>query len=77
MIPLNKSFEKDNSLPELQVLEGENVVGRDNVPVIDKRLSRKHLTLTASADVADGFADLLVVMLYDYAFFLNPGSIYC
>jgi len=62
LIPLNESFEKDNSLPELQVLVGDNVLGRNNISVIDKRLSRKHITLSTSADSADGFADLLVVI---------------
>ncbi|XP_021766943.1 tyrosyl-DNA phosphodiesterase 1-like isoform X1 [Chenopodium quinoa] len=57
LIPLNKSLEKEKSLPELPVSEGDNVIGRSNVPVTDKRLSRKHLILSASSD---GCADLLV-----------------
>ena len=61
LIPLNKSFEEDDSAPSLPVFEGDNVVGRENVPVNDRRLSRKHITLSAS--LHDGSAQLLVVNL--------------
>lgn len=58
LVPLNKSFEEDDSAPRLPVFEGHNVVGRGNVPANDKRLSRKHITLSAS--LHDGSALLLV-----------------
>ncbi|XP_074270032.1 tyrosyl-DNA phosphodiesterase 1 [Silene latifolia] len=56
LIPLNK---EEKLLPELPIFEGENVIGRNNVPVNDKRLSRKHIVLSASS-VNDSSADLLV-----------------
>ena len=61
LIPLNSNLEEETSLPKLPVSDGTNVIGRDNIPVPDKRLSRKHLSLTASAD---GSANLLVVIHY-------------
>ncbi|CAM9000709.1 unnamed protein product [Rhodiola kirilowii] len=56
-VPLNSSLEEDFSIPKLHVTGGENVFGRDSVPVKDKRLSRRHITLTASSN---GSAQLLV-----------------
>ncbi|CAJ1925113.1 unnamed protein product [Sphenostylis stenocarpa] len=50
-------LEEEGSVPKLAISDGTNVIGRDNIPVPDKRLSRKHLTLTASRD---GSANLLV-----------------
>lgn len=59
LVPLNKSLEKEKSMPELPVFEGDNVIGRNNVPMADKRLSRKHLILSASSS-SDGSANLHV-----------------
>lgn len=50
---------EDASIPKLTLSEGENLIGRNNLPVPDKRLSRKHITLTASADGSS--ANLFVV----------------
>ncbi|XP_027361209.1 tyrosyl-DNA phosphodiesterase 1 isoform X2 [Abrus precatorius] len=57
LVPLNQNFEEEASVPKLLISDGTNVIGRCNIPVSDKRLSRKHLTLTAAAD---GSANLLV-----------------
>ncbi|KAH7569520.1 hypothetical protein ACOSP7_012962 [Xanthoceras sorbifolium] len=57
LIPLNNDLKEDTSLPNLPLSPGPNVIGRSNVPVPDKRLSRKHLTLTAAAD---GSSNLVV-----------------
>ncbi|XP_028767822.1 tyrosyl-DNA phosphodiesterase 1 isoform X2 [Neltuma alba] len=57
LVPLNQNLEEDTSVPKLPVTDGSNTIGRNNIPVSDKRLSRKHLTLTASAD---GSANLVV-----------------
>ncbi|XP_021836412.2 tyrosyl-DNA phosphodiesterase 1 [Spinacia oleracea] len=57
LVPLNKNLEKEKSLPEFPISEGDNVIGRNNVPVTDKRLSRKHLILSASSG---GSTDLRV-----------------
>ncbi|KQK15923.1 tyrosyl-DNA phosphodiesterase 1 [Brachypodium distachyon] len=38
------------SLPSIPIFEGSNVVGRSNLVVVDKRVSRKHLSLRVSAD---------------------------
>ncbi|XP_059437663.1 tyrosyl-DNA phosphodiesterase 1 [Corylus avellana] len=50
LVPLTQNLEEDTSIPKLTLSEGPNVIGRNSVPATDKRLSRKHLTLTASAD---------------------------
>lgn len=60
LVPLNQNLEEDASVPKLPVKDGTNIIGRNNIPVLDKRLSRKHLTLTASAD---GSANLVVVLM--------------
>ncbi|KAI9123418.1 hypothetical protein K1719_004718 [Acacia pycnantha] len=57
LVPLNQNLEEDTSVPKLPVTDGLNSIGRNNIPVSDKRLSRKHLTLTADAD---GSANLVV-----------------
>ncbi|XP_014520570.1 tyrosyl-DNA phosphodiesterase 1 [Vigna radiata var. radiata] len=57
LIPVNESLEEQGLVPKLAITDGTNVIGRNNIPVPDKRLSRKHLTLTASRD---GSANLLV-----------------
>ncbi|KAK0578297.1 hypothetical protein LWI29_008219 [Acer saccharum] len=57
LVPLNNDFKEDTSLSNLPLSPGLNVIGRNNISVSDKRLSRKHLTLTAAAD---GSANLLV-----------------
>lgn len=52
LVPLNENLEQDTSLPKLTLSKGPNVIGRNNIPVPDKRLSRKHLTLTASTNAS-------------------------
>ncbi|KAK2644410.1 hypothetical protein Ddye_019605 [Dipteronia dyeriana] len=58
LIPLNNDFKEDTSLSNIPLSPGPNVIGRNNISVSDKRLSRKHLTLTAAAE--GGSANLLV-----------------
>ncbi|WJX81537.1 tyrosyl-DNA phosphodiesterase 1, variant 2 [Trifolium repens] len=53
LIPLNHNFEDEKqnaSIPKLPISDGTNIIGRNNLAVTDKRLSRKHLTITASTD---------------------------
>ncbi|XP_031257301.1 tyrosyl-DNA phosphodiesterase 1-like isoform X1 [Pistacia vera] len=57
LVPLDDTLKQDTSLPKLPLSQGPNTIGRANIPLSDKRLSRKHLTLTASTD---GFATLYV-----------------
>ncbi|OMO64913.1 hypothetical protein COLO4_31726 [Corchorus olitorius] len=57
LVPVNKNLEKEASLPKLPLFHGPNFIGRNDVTVPDKRLSRKHIALTTSPD---GSADLLV-----------------
>ncbi|KAJ7946245.1 Tyrosyl-DNA phosphodiesterase 1 [Quillaja saponaria] len=57
LIPLNGKLEEDSSVPKLSVSDGINVIGRNSISVSDKRLSRRHITLAASAD---GSASLIV-----------------
>ena len=60
LVPLNDKLEENTSNPRIPIVNGPNIVGRDSVPVADKRLSRKHLSVTASAD---GRAHVIVVCL--------------
>ncbi|CAM0906127.1 unnamed protein product [Alopecurus aequalis] len=51
------SSNASSPMPSIPIFEGPNVVGRSNLVVIDKRVSRKHLTLRA---VADGSVEVVV-----------------
>ncbi|PSR98436.1 Tyrosyl-DNA phosphodiesterase [Actinidia chinensis var. chinensis] len=57
LVPLINNLEDNTSIPQLPIFQGSNVVGRNCIPISDKRLSRKHLTITASTD---GSADVIV-----------------
>ncbi|XP_070041891.1 tyrosyl-DNA phosphodiesterase 1 isoform X3 [Nicotiana tomentosiformis] len=59
LVPVSGNLEEDekSSIPKIPLSEGLNLVGRDCIPVTDKRLSRKHLTVTATST---GSADVLV-----------------
>jgi len=61
LIPLNRNFEEEEkaSTPKLAISDGTNIIGRNNLSVNDKRLSRKHVTITASPN---GTANLHVVL---------------
>ncbi|KAI3829368.1 hypothetical protein L1987_03490 [Smallanthus sonchifolius] len=52
LVPLNDNLEEDssNSIPRVEISKGTNVLGRDVIPITDKRLSRKHLSVTVSFD---------------------------
>ena len=58
LVPLNHNLEENPSAPKLPISHGTNLIGRANIPLPlpDKRLSRNHITLTASSD---GSAHLL------------------
>ncbi|KAJ9136304.1 hypothetical protein P3X46_033396 [Hevea brasiliensis] len=58
LVPLNLCLEEETSIPKLPLSKGSNTIGRSHVSVADKRLSRNHLALTASAD---GSANITVV----------------
>jgi len=74
LIPVNQSLEEEGSVPKLPITDGTNVIGRNSIPVPDKRLSRKHLTLTASRD---GSANLLVVLAFTtHSFFTFLNSFF-
>ncbi|KAL8143841.1 hypothetical protein V2J09_016873 [Rumex salicifolius] len=57
LIPEIKDLEEDGFVSTLPIFQGENVIGRNDLQVPDKRLSRKHLCLSASLD---GSAELTV-----------------
>ena len=67
-MPLSDNLEEDgkSSIPKIPLSEGPNCVGRDCIPVTDKRLSRKHLIITATCT---GSADVVVVLFC--TFFLS------
>ncbi|KAL0398727.1 UNVERIFIED_CONTAM: Tyrosyl-DNA phosphodiesterase 1 [Sesamum radiatum] len=59
LVPLNRNLEeeKKSSVPKIPLSRGITYVGRDCIPVTDKRLSRRHLAVNA---LADGSADIVV-----------------
>ncbi|KAK1375167.1 Tyrosyl-DNA phosphodiesterase 1 [Heracleum sosnowskyi] len=52
LVPVNDKLEENTSIPKIPILNGPNIVGRDSIPVADKRLSRKHLSITASPNAS-------------------------
>lgn len=58
MVPVNDKLEENTSIPNILIINGPNFVGRDSITVSDKRLSRKHLSITASPNAP---AQLIVV----------------
>lgn len=53
LVPLNDKLEEDTSIPNIPLNQGPNYIGRHTTASLsDKRLSRKHLTLTASPDAS-------------------------
>ncbi|KAF1002807.1 tyrosyl-DNA phosphodiesterase 1 isoform X1 [Apium graveolens] len=48
LVPVNDKLQENTSIPKIPIVHGPNIVGRDSIPVADKRLSRKHLCITAS-----------------------------
>lgn len=77
LVPLNQNLEDEKeekaSIPKLPISKGTNILGRNNLTVSDKRLSRKHLTITASTD---GSANLLVVLKINNEPFLHNFSLF-
>ncbi|KAF9588080.1 hypothetical protein IFM89_007321, partial [Coptis chinensis] len=50
LVPLTNNLEQDSSLPNLPIFQGLNILGRNDIHVADKRVSRKHVTLHGSTD---------------------------
>lgn len=57
LLPLGENLVVDNSSPNIPIYEGINIVGRNNLALSDKRVSRKHISLRASTD---GSAEVMV-----------------
>ncbi|XP_062087520.1 tyrosyl-DNA phosphodiesterase 1 [Humulus lupulus] len=57
LVALNEKHEEDPAVPQVPIFRGLNFIGRNCISVSEKRLSRKHLTLTASPN---GSASLVV-----------------
>ncbi|KAL9236902.1 hypothetical protein vseg_011516 [Gypsophila vaccaria] len=73
LIPLKKkNLIEEKSSPKLPIFDGDNVIGRNNVPIVDKRLSRRHLVLSASSSSTDGSAVLFVEGMNPVV--INSGS---
>lgn len=58
LVPVNDELQENTSIPKIPIVNGPNIVGRDSIPVADKRLSRKHLSITAAPNAP---AHLIVV----------------
>ncbi|XP_020256588.1 tyrosyl-DNA phosphodiesterase 1 isoform X2 [Asparagus officinalis] len=50
LLPLGSNLAVENSVPNIPIYEGINVIGRNNLAITDKRVSRKHISLCASVD---------------------------
>ncbi|XP_020096717.1 tyrosyl-DNA phosphodiesterase 1 isoform X2 [Ananas comosus] len=50
LVPLQSNLVGNDSLSRIPIFEGANTVGRCNLSVTDKRVSRKHISLHASTD---------------------------
>ncbi|GKB15759.1 hypothetical protein Tco_0849682 [Tanacetum coccineum] len=76
LVPLNDTTlqeeeEEEEESRKIGIKKGVNVIGRDDLPFTDKRLSRKHLSLTHH----DHHATLqLIVVLSAYSFELMDLS---
>ncbi|KAI0529672.1 hypothetical protein KFK09_002226 [Dendrobium nobile] len=57
LLPLQRNFIVDALAAKISVFEGVNFVGRDNITMPDKRVSRKHISLHGSSD---GVVELVV-----------------
>uniref|UniRef100_A0A1D1XM86 Tyrosyl-DNA phosphodiesterase 1 n=1 Tax=Anthurium amnicola TaxID=1678845 RepID=A0A1D1XM86_9ARAE len=57
LVPLRADLSVDTSAARVPILAGVNILGRGNLPVSDKRVSRRHVTLHTSGD---GSAELVV-----------------
>ncbi|KAH6773794.1 tyrosyl-DNA phosphodiesterase-like protein [Perilla frutescens var. frutescens] len=58
LLPLDgNSKEEKSSIPKIALSQGTTYIGRDRIPVADKRLSRRHIAVCTSAD---GSAHILV-----------------
>ncbi|KAL3519526.1 hypothetical protein ACH5RR_017675 [Cinchona calisaya] len=62
LVPLRNNLEEEiekeeKTIPKISLSEGLNVIGRNCIPVTDKRLSRKHLSIHAAAN---GSAEVFV-----------------
>lgn len=65
MIPLKNIHDEDVSISRIPVFEGFNAVGRNDLSVIDKRVSRKQISLNARID---GFVEMVVVCTPQFLF---------
>ncbi|KAM7506215.1 hypothetical protein LguiB_005119 [Lonicera macranthoides] len=59
VVVLNLGLVSDEEVPKIPIFQGPNIVGRNSIPRIDKRLSRKHLTIIGGSSL-DGFVNVLV-----------------
>ncbi|WOL15127.1 hypothetical protein Cni_G23908 [Canna indica] len=50
LVPLKRNLVADCSASNISIFRGDNVVGRSNLTVADKRVSRRHISLKASFD---------------------------
>ncbi|KAL5972757.1 hypothetical protein ACLOJK_039563 [Asimina triloba] len=50
LVPLNDDCEENEGVLKIPIFEGLNVIGRSDLSVSDKQVSRKHISLTAKVD---------------------------
>ncbi|KAJ6706884.1 TYROSYL-DNA PHOSPHODIESTERASE 1 [Salix viminalis] len=65
LVPLSPNFEENASTAKLHLSNGQNTIGRNDISVSDKRLSRNHLSLnltqTSSTITVEGTNPVVVV----------------
>ncbi|XP_038981850.1 tyrosyl-DNA phosphodiesterase 1 isoform X2 [Phoenix dactylifera] len=57
LIPLQKNLLVDYSVSNIPIFQGRNIIGRNNLAISDKRVSRKHVSLHTTVD---GSAEVVV-----------------
>ncbi|EPS64521.1 hypothetical protein M569_10259, partial [Genlisea aurea] len=52
LVPLNDDLEEEASIPTISLTDEISYVGRDSIPEVDRRLSRRHLSINVLADTS-------------------------
>lgn len=72
LVPLERNLTANCSAAKIPIYEGYNVVGRSNLTVFDKRVSRQHISLQTSFD---GSTEIVVVCML-FIFYIDNKNHY-
>ena len=73
LVPLESIHATSCSVPNIPLFEGDNVIGRNDLKITDKRVSRKHISLKAFANEN---VEVFVVSLVEFYFFYHLIDIF-